>query len=91
MMTTVLLMRHAILRVYAWKGLLDEGGWVAIALSKLGIDHLLLALGELPQPVSNRAEYLRLARVHGARVEVFAALESCGHHFAFGLGPLMDP
>ena len=37
------------------------------------------------------AEYLRLARVHGARVEVFAALESCGHHFAFGLGPLMDP
>ena len=34
-----------LLRVYAWKGLLDEGGWVATALTKLGIDHLLLAGG----------------------------------------------
>ncbi len=34
-----------LLRVYAWKGLLDEGGWVATALTKLGIDHLLLSAG----------------------------------------------
>lgn len=34
-----------LLRVYAWKGLLGEGGWVATALTSLGIDHLLLAAG----------------------------------------------
>src|SRR5436190_8809478 len=34
-----------LLRVYAWKGLLDEGGWVASLLTRLGIDHLLLAGG----------------------------------------------
>ncbi|HWH75577.1 MAG TPA: ABC transporter permease subunit [Methylibium sp.] len=32
-----------LLRVYAWKGLLGEGGWVAGALEGLGVDHLLLA------------------------------------------------
>ena len=34
-----------LLRVYAWKGLLDEGGWVASVLSALRIDHLLVAIG----------------------------------------------
>ncbi len=34
-----------LLRVYAWKGLLGEGGWVADLLTQLGIDHLLLAGG----------------------------------------------
>ena len=34
-----------LLRVYAWKGLLGENGWVAQALMALGIDHLLLATG----------------------------------------------
>ena len=34
-----------LLRVYAWKGLLSEGGWVADVLSALNIDHLLLAGG----------------------------------------------
>jgi putrescine transport system permease protein len=34
-----------LLRVYAWKGLLSEGGWVAEALVGLGIDQLLLAGG----------------------------------------------
>ncbi|MEK8033945.1 ABC transporter permease subunit [Ideonella sp. DXS29W] len=34
-----------LLRVYAWKGLLGEGGWVADALTALRIDHLLLAGG----------------------------------------------
>ena len=34
-----------LLRVYAWKGLLSEGGWVAAALTALGVDHLLLAAG----------------------------------------------
>ena len=34
-----------LLRVYAWKGLLDEGGWVANALTALHLDHLLLAGG----------------------------------------------
>jgi putrescine transport system permease protein len=34
-----------LLRVYAWKGLLDEGGWVADLLTWLRIDHLLLAGG----------------------------------------------
>ena len=34
-----------LLRVYAWKGLLSEGGWVAELLQGLGIDQLLLAAG----------------------------------------------
>lgn len=34
-----------LLRVYAWKGLLSEGGWVAEGLVGLGIDQLLLAGG----------------------------------------------
>ncbi|MCH8179535.1 MAG: ABC transporter permease subunit [Proteobacteria bacterium] len=34
-----------LLRVYAWKGLLTEGGWVAEALDVLHVDALLVALG----------------------------------------------
>ncbi|GAP34686.1 ABC transporter permease subunit [Piscinibacter sakaiensis] len=34
-----------LLRVYAWKGLLSEGGWVAEILTALGVDRLLLAGG----------------------------------------------
>jgi putrescine transport system permease protein len=37
-----------LLRVYAWKGLLSENGWVAEVLSFLHIDHLLLAFGLIP-------------------------------------------
>jgi putrescine transport system permease protein len=37
-----------LLRVYAWKGLLSENGWVADVLSWLHIDHLLLAAGLIP-------------------------------------------
>jgi putrescine transport system permease protein len=37
-----------LLRVYAWKGLLSEGGWVAALLDMLGIDNLLLAAGLIP-------------------------------------------
>jgi putrescine transport system permease protein len=37
-----------LLRVYAWKGLLTEHGWVANVLNTLGIDHLLLAAGVIP-------------------------------------------
>jgi putrescine transport system permease protein len=37
-----------LLRVYAWKGLLTEHGWVAELLSALGVDHLLLAAGLIP-------------------------------------------
>ena len=37
-----------LLRVYAWKGLLTEGGWVAEMLSLVGIDHLLVAAGVIP-------------------------------------------
>ena len=39
-----------LLRVYAWKGLLGEGGWVAGVLDALGVDQLLLALGVIPGP-----------------------------------------
>jgi putrescine transport system permease protein len=39
-----------LLRVYAWKGLLDEGGWVADLLSWLHLDHLLLAGGMIEAP-----------------------------------------
>ena len=37
-----------LLRVYAWKGLLSEGGLAAGLLSNLGIDNLLLAAGLIP-------------------------------------------
>ncbi len=37
-----------LLRVYAWKGLLSENGWVAELLTGLGIDQLLLAGGLIP-------------------------------------------
>ena len=34
-----------LLRVYAWKGLLSDGGWISELLIALGIDQLLLASG----------------------------------------------
>ncbi|WP_374315612.1 ABC transporter permease subunit [Aquabacterium sp.] len=37
-----------LLRVYAWKGLLSEGGWVADVLQATGIEHLLAAAGLIP-------------------------------------------
>lgn len=37
-----------LLRVYAWKGLLSDQGWVAEMLSALRIDHLLVAAGLIP-------------------------------------------
>ncbi|WP_374398935.1 ABC transporter permease subunit [Niveibacterium sp.] len=37
-----------LLRVYAWKGLLGENGWVANLLEWLHIDHLLVAAGLIP-------------------------------------------
>ena len=37
-----------LLRVYAWKGLLSENGWVADVLTFLRIDHLLLVGGLIP-------------------------------------------
>ena len=37
-----------LLRVYAWKGLLGEQGWVAELIAALGIDRLLLAAGLIP-------------------------------------------
>ncbi len=37
-----------LLRVYAWKGLLEEGGWVARLIEWLGIDQLLLMGGMIP-------------------------------------------
>jgi putrescine transport system permease protein len=37
-----------LLRVYAWKGLLSEHGWVAELLTGLGIDHLLLGANLIP-------------------------------------------
>ncbi|TAK84217.1 MAG: ABC transporter permease subunit [Aquabacterium sp.] len=39
-----------LLRVYAWKGLLTEGGWVASALDALHIDQLLIAVNLIPGP-----------------------------------------
>ncbi len=39
-----------LLRVYAWKGLLGENGWVADLLSGLHIDHLLFVAGLIPTP-----------------------------------------
>lgn len=39
-----------LLRVYAWKGLLSENGWVSDALIATGVDQLLFALGLIPAP-----------------------------------------
>ncbi|WP_298012473.1 ABC transporter permease subunit [uncultured Aquabacterium sp.] len=39
-----------LLRVYAWKGLLSEGGWVAQALQASGIEPLLAQVGLIPAP-----------------------------------------
>ena len=39
-----------LLRVYAWRGLLTEGGWVAEAITALGIDQVLYALGLIASP-----------------------------------------
>lgn len=39
-----------LLRVYSWRGLLTEGGWVAEAIQALGLDHVLAALGLVPSP-----------------------------------------
>jgi len=39
-----------LLRVYAWKGLLDDGGWVADAIIALHLDHVLLAMGLIETP-----------------------------------------
>ena len=37
-----------LLRVYAWKALLGEQGWVAEGLMAIGVDHLLVAGGLIP-------------------------------------------
>jgi putrescine transport system permease protein len=39
-----------LLRVYAWRGLLTEGGWVAEGITALGIDQVLYALGLIATP-----------------------------------------
>jgi putrescine transport system permease protein len=39
-----------LLRVYAWRGLLTEGGWVAEAIVGLGLDQVLFALGLISTP-----------------------------------------
>ena len=39
-----------LLRVYAWRGLLTEGGWVAEFITATGIDHALFALGLINAP-----------------------------------------
>jgi putrescine transport system permease protein len=39
-----------LLRVYAWRSLLTEGGWVADAVVGSGLDHVLLALGLISTP-----------------------------------------
>jgi putrescine transport system permease protein len=39
-----------LLRVYAWKGLLTEGGWVAGVLDALHADQVLMAAGLIPGP-----------------------------------------
>ena len=39
-----------LLRVYAWRGLLTEGGWVAEAIVGLGLDRVLYALGLISTP-----------------------------------------
>lgn len=39
-----------LLRVYAWKGLLSEGGWVAGLITGLGIDQILYSVGAIAAP-----------------------------------------
>ena len=39
-----------LLRVYAWKGLLDDGGWVSNALIATGLDSLMVATGMIATP-----------------------------------------
>ena len=39
-----------LLRVYAWRGLLAEGGWVAELMVDLGLDRMLLAMGAISVP-----------------------------------------
>ncbi len=39
-----------LLRVYAWKGLLSEGGWVEVAVVGSGLDQLLFAAGLIETP-----------------------------------------
>ena len=39
-----------LLRVYAWKGLLSENGWVWDLLTGTGLDQVLFALGLIPAP-----------------------------------------
>ncbi len=39
-----------LLRVYAWRGLLTEGGWVAEVINGLGLDQLLLSVGLITAP-----------------------------------------
>ena len=39
-----------LLRVYAWKGLLSENGWVSDFLIGSGLDQVLFALGLIPAP-----------------------------------------
>jgi putrescine transport system permease protein len=39
-----------LLRVYAWRGLLTEGGWVADLIIGLGLDQVLYALGMITAP-----------------------------------------
>ena len=39
-----------LLRVYAWKGLLDDGGWVSWAIVKLHFDQVLLWMGLIESP-----------------------------------------
>jgi putrescine transport system permease protein len=39
-----------LLRVYAWRGLLTEGGWVSEWFIALGLDQLLVALGLIGTP-----------------------------------------
>jgi putrescine transport system permease protein len=39
-----------LLRVYAWKGLLTEHGWLADAIEALGLDRLLAGAGLIPAP-----------------------------------------
>jgi putrescine transport system permease protein len=39
-----------LLRVYAWRGLLTEGGWVAEAIVGTGLDQVLFALGLISTP-----------------------------------------
>ena len=39
-----------LLRVYAWRGLLTEGGWVAELIVGLGLDQVLFAMGLITAP-----------------------------------------